>query len=322
MRHKFTLAICSVLVLWLLTGCTLAQDAPEPGGERLVGVLVTTEYLDLFDIEAYLNDNMRSLSGGEISVDGRAQQYQERLYASPVTKTLTSDETGEKTEVTDYVFDSVEGFAYLAPRVPATDTRDSYVSSFSDDAISDGHMALSYGDEESSLLMEGTIYCSSSGFERTYYFNPVYQSADGSVYALSGSGFSVSGDTEPSEGSLYSQTLTDSSTFTENGESQTETAMVKISLSVLFPPEKLVLLQMDSESNVIERTEYAAVALPETIAPLSDCAYLILESHKLDDTGAPLVTREIYSKDAEGLESFFSRDNGIYVKKWTALEWE
>ena len=45
------------------SGCTLA--VPEAGtdgnGDRLIGAFITSEYLDLYDMEGYLNDHAASL---------------------------------------------------------------------------------------------------------------------------------------------------------------------------------------------------------------------------------------------------------------------
>ena len=45
------------------SGCTLAvSDAGTDGnGDRLIGAFITSEYLDLYDMEGYLNDHASSL---------------------------------------------------------------------------------------------------------------------------------------------------------------------------------------------------------------------------------------------------------------------
>lgn len=84
MKHKSMTAICCIVILCALTGSQLAQENAGTNiyEDRLVGVLVTTEYLDLFDFENYLGDNIKGFSGGEIVVDGDTQKYQGRLYAT------------------------------------------------------------------------------------------------------------------------------------------------------------------------------------------------------------------------------------------------
>lgn len=64
-----------------LTGCQLALPGEESAqDDRLIGVYVTTEYLDLFDIESYLEDNLNAgWTGGEIT--GDTDPYEGRVYA-------------------------------------------------------------------------------------------------------------------------------------------------------------------------------------------------------------------------------------------------
>lgn len=321
MKRKIMIAACLALILYILTGWQLAQEDADMVEDKLVGVFVTTEYLDLFDFEGYLNDNLSSFRGGEITVDGNTQKYQGRLYATLTTRILTSEETGETFGTEEYVFEGIEGIAYFSPTIPATAERDSYIASVSDEAISDGHMSLNYKDDETSIILEGTIYTSPSNKRHTYYFNPVYQSADGSVYAVSGSGFMVNNESY-SEGSVYSQTMDASTTVTENGKVKTDSTSIKLSISIMLAPEKIVVLQMDADSELISRTEYSPGEMPEFFMPEAATSYLIVETYKQDDTGSPKTSRTIYGRDAERIETFSARADGICIKHWTQIMWK
>lgn len=323
MRRKAIIALCGALILCALSGCQLAREnaGADAREDRLAGVFVTTEYLDLFDFEGYMNDNLKGFSGGEIIMDGDTEKYQGRLYAALTTKTLTNEETGETIETEEYVFEGVEGIPYFAAVMQATaQGGDAYTASVSDPAISDAHMAINVGDAENSTALEGTIYVSPAREERTYYFNPVYQSADGSVYLTSGSGFMV-GNWPTSEGEQYSQTMDASYTETENGKSKTERISVKLSIGVMFAPEKIVVLQMDAQSKLLSRTERAPGELPEVFSPEPDAEYLVVETHKRDAEGNATVSREIVGKDAESMETFCARADGVCEKRWTQIKW-
>ena len=321
MKHKQIFASCLALLLLLLTGCQLAcEDGGEnANGDRLIGVFVTAEYLDLFDMEAYLNDNINKMSGGGgITMDGASDKYQGRLYATLATETLTDEETGKTIDLQEYVFESMDGIAYFAATVPATEDAEGFTTSGSDAAISDGHMSLHYGDDEDKTALEGTIYLSPGHAGYTQYINPVYQSADGSVYATTGSGFSVDGVQD--EGSVYSQTLEETKTITENGSAKSVSISIKLSLATMLPPQKIVLLQMDADSTVLARTEYVPGTLPDTLIVEPDAHYIILETHKQDRQGNAKVSRSLYDQSDESLESFFCREDGVCVKQWVQLE--
>lgn len=321
MKRKIMLAVYGVLVLCALTGCQLAQENLGANEDKLIGVLVTTEPLGLFDFDGYLSDNA-SFQGGELTLNGNTEAYQGRLYAALITKTLTDEETGEKTDTNEYVFENIEGTGYFSPTVPATDESENYIAPVQDEGISDGHRNFNFGEEENSLTMEGTIYATPMSENQTYYCNPVYQSADGSVYTISEYGGFMVSDESYSEGPVITQTLDASTTVTENGKAMTESTSIKISISIMFAPEKIIVMQMDENNELLSRMEYAPDMMPEDVMPEADTAYLIVETIKRDDTGSLKSSCEIYDRDAESFATFSVRADGVCIKHWTQLKWE
>lgn len=316
MKHKILIAICCTLILCALTGCQLAKEnaGPSADEDKLIGVFITTEYLDLFDFDTYLNDNVTGFQGGEINmVGGNTSKYQGRIYADLVPRTDTYEETCETIVTYEYVFDGIEGISYCVPTIQETDGENNYIATLSDPAISDGHTSINTGDDENSVSLEGTIYVSPSRNMSTFYFNPIYQSADGSIYLVSGDGFTFNSETY-SEGSVYSQILDDTTTVTENGKTKTDTISIKVSISIIFAPEKIVILQMDPDDTLISRTEYKPDLLPDVLALETSAAYFIVETHKRDNTGSPIILRDIYGKDVENIDTFFVRADGICEK--------
>lgn len=319
MKRNLMVTVCCALILCALLGCQLARENAGTNSyeDRLIGIFITTEYLDLFDFEGYLSDNHTSFRGGEITMSGNTQPYQGRLYATQVTKTLTNEETSDTIETEEYVFEGIEGISYFSPTVPATVEHESYVTTMSDGAISDGHISINVGDDRNSRTMEGTLYVTPSVMNPIYYFNPVYQSADGIVYLVSGGGISTSGI--DSEGAVMSQTLDAVYTVTENGKTKANSISVRISISVMFVPKKISILQMSADNTLISRAEYEPDAMPGIFAPETDTAYLIVETHKRDETRSLKISREIYDRGAENIETFFARADGICVKHWTRI---
>ena len=321
MMNKVFAAFLAVFILFTLTGCQLALE--DMGGannqDRLIGVLVTDEYLDLFDMEGYINDNFNKHSGGGfLNIDASNSKYQGRIYATLATRTL-KDDTGNTIDTREFVFDNVNGIAYFSATVPATEDEESFITSGSDEAVSDGHMSIHYGDNENKTSLEGTIYISISHVTKTRYINPVYQSSDGSVYATTGNGIMLAG--EQGEGSVYSQTLEATTTVTENGKSKSESVTIKISLSLMIPPEQILVLQMDENSSIISRREYRPGKLPDTLTPEKDTEYIMVESLKRDPENNWITSRSIYDRKDQSLETFYCRDDGICVKQWTNLDW-
>ena len=321
MKRKIMTAACCAFIICTLTGCQLAleSEGANKSGDRLIGVFITTEYLDLFDFEGYLSDNFNSFHGGEIDLAGSdAQNYQGRLYADLVPRTLINEETGETAVTHEYVFNGIEGILFCVPAIRETDAENSYIATMSDPAICDGHTDIFAGDDENRVSINGTIFVTPSGSMKTYYLNPVYQSAGGNVYAVTGNGFMVNNEAY-SEGSVYSETLDAETAITENGKVKKDSVSIKISLSVMFAPEKIVILQMGPDNALVLRTEYEPGAMPEDFKLDASTAYFIVEAHKRDDAGNIIVSREIYGRDVENIETFSVRADGVCVKNWTQI---
>ena len=249
-RYISLLAILTAIVA-LLCGCALARsdmDASAASRDRLIGVYITTEYIDLFDLEGYIGANASALSGGSIS-EADAAQYNGRLYAKLV------DER--------YVFPGVDGFAFFM----AT-TEHEYGTSYSnytDEGVCGCKIAVNTNDNEDSseeaLELECTIYGLTGRNDRhVIYTNPVYQTADGEVYLTSGHGISTSG---VGAGALVSQKLTDSTTVTDSeGNAVTSSASVNVHYVIAELPLGYTLIEMDADSREISRREYAPGELP------------------------------------------------------------
>ena len=105
----------ALLALALLPGCRLAREGENalvdaPTGDALCGVLVTDEYLDLMDMEAFLRDHPEAMAGGLVSQEDAAA-YGGRIYAQVTEETLTSS-NGETITHKNYTF-PIEGARML-----------------------------------------------------------------------------------------------------------------------------------------------------------------------------------------------------------------
>jgi len=322
MKRKIVTAVCCAIALCALPGCMLAREDMQAAasGDKMIGVLVTREYLDQFDLEGYIKDNPGSLNGGEITLDGNAQKYQDRLYATERTKTTKNEETGQAVTTDEFVFESIAGMSFFSPTVQAAEDNGSYVATMSDEAFCDVSAAFSLGDDKTSTALEATIYISSAIGDVTFYFNPVYQDAAGGVYAVGGNGMSASGMNL--EGSEMTQTLDSSNTVTEDGKTKTDSTSIKITVKGMALPEKTVILQMDADNTLISRAEYMAGGMPSSLTPDAAAEYLIIEIHSLDASGAEVVTREIYGVDKDSFTVFSLREDGICIGSTIQIVWK
>lgn len=254
--------------------------------------------------------------------------------------------TGKKSTIQEYVFEGVEGIPYFNALMVG-ENGETYSSSYSGEGLSDSSFNLHVGDDEDKTILDAVVYLAPNmhtmdGMTETgvthemsemnetanmygdldvttTYINPVYQSDDGKVYVVGGQGMSMGGD--QTEGSAFSQKLEETITVTENGKAKTMTTVINISFKIMLPPEKVVILEMDEASSIVNKKEYKSGKLPESVTPTTNTDYFIVESYKTDFDGNEKVSRAVFSKEDQALESFRMIKNGIIVKQQTPVNW-
>lgn len=318
-KNKILIISLLIAIIISLTGCQLAiedmQESENP--DILIGAFITFEPLILFDNDSYINENIdKIMSGKDQYID--TSKYKGRLYAKLVKRTYTNEYTNEPSETSKYVFEDIEGITYIAATI--SDSDGIYTLASSSDGISDGHTKVTGGNTQKEINLEGTIYVSISSTNRAFYINPVYQSSNGDVYAVTGSGY-ISGDTE-SEGSVFSQTLEDNKTITENGITKTQKSSVKISISYIHSPFKISIYQMDKNNSIVRHNNFVPDEVPDNISLDSDTDYIIVETHKYNDENNLVISREIHDKDEDYINTFYCMENGICSKKYVKLIWQ
>lgn len=303
---KLLALILALAVLWTVAGCQLAQGDGEgetKGQDRLIGVLITTEHLDLFDMDAWLNDNLDQGFQGDVTIQDTSA-YQGRIYA------VQKEKTEDGITSADFVFEGIEGIRFFAPTVTDSSGQSHYGTMIADEGLSDVHYRINVSDTGEEIGIEGTVYVSGA---EDYYFcmNPVYQDAQGRVYVVQGN--SNAGN------SLGEMTLTldATATVTENGITTTQAASVRVTFAAMEAPEQIRVLQMNGDHEIRASEAYAPGTLPEEITPLPGTAYILVETQGAD--GA--VSREIYSPDDTSLKTYYAIENGLCAARYTQIQW-
>ena len=324
MKTKNIIAIiaCIVLAAFVLgaTGTISLVSASETGSassDKLIGVLITREYLDLFDSERFLNDNMDKLMKGKEISDSESAKYQGRIYAALVEPELTNQETGETVGRKEYAFEGVNGICYFVPQI--TDQFGTYWSSSSDEAISDGYIHLNSTDEGESITIEGTIYVSTSANARNFYYNPVYQTETGDVYAVSGNGIFF--DDNGTTGMSMSHEIKEEQSSTIGDLTTSSGSRIEITISYVDKPVKISILQFDNENNLLTQMDCNPGELPNTLQPQPDTQYIIVETTTFSQDQVANITRDIYQTEDETFFAFSCREDGICVKQWCEINW-
>lgn len=158
---KLSIALILALAL-VLSGCSMLREDGAPAQEdRLVGIYITPEYVDTFDLKAYFEDNASSLinGGGEISSQDAAK-YSQRIYAT--------DNGGREGHIEFPMW----GIPLISARYE--EDGESYIGNESSDYMERGGLHVYSSDEGERYEMSGTIYADARGHIQAYC-NPVYQ---------------------------------------------------------------------------------------------------------------------------------------------------
>lgn len=295
MNKKIMAIVLAFLLTIGLCGCQLAK--PDSNGSqqnnRLVGAYITTEYVDLFDMDGYLQENLDSIIAQNGEIELPAIENEPKLYAVLTENT--------------YAFPDLEGILLAQFRMSSGE--DTYTSAVVDEGICDIHNRV--GGEDAGI--SGTIWTAKDSGEVIFYLNPVYQTEDGQVYLLPGSGIHFSSGV----GGRATQKMEETRTVTVNGETFEENFAVEVAVDVTEPAETVTVLQMDEENRELSRTTYRADALPEELTPDTGTAYLLVQSNTKTGT-----QRQICQPGDERTEVFVPLDPQICTKTSIYIHWE
>lgn len=337
MKHKLT-ALCMAALLLLTCGCSLAQENPGTiaalSDDRLVGVLVTTEYLDLFDMEAWLNDNINKLNiGRDTEVSGDTSKYQGRIYAELVEETLTREDGSEYNHDTYKFPEELNGHLFMSPTMKLENGEDC-VTSIVSGAVCDVRSNMISGDAGTSIELSATIYFDPYAVKREtyldeetnqqmehvcFYANPVYQTPEGDVYVTSGMGSSYEVEEELGLGTLSGSVyFTEKFTSTENGVTAALENKVTVNYQGVKLAKEICVLEMSSSNQLLRKISYTPDMFPKELAVSNDAAYVIVETHSTVNEEETL-NRQVCTVNAEDetFEVFVPAEDGFAAKQMT-----
>ena len=221
-------------------------------------------------------------------------------------------ETGESVTSKEYVFDGIEGIRFFAPRI--NDESGAYTNACADadEGIADIHVHINATDEGETISINGTIYVAAHKNFVRLYLNPVYQSPDGEVYAVSGDGIIF--DEVP--GASRSQKITENITSTYGDTKTSSGTEVEVTVCVMNEPTNITLLQFNSNNELLSQNEYAPGNLPDHINTFSDTQYIIVETASSDG-----LSRALFQQEDAFIDVFYCRDDGICVKHGYEVKW-
>ena len=314
MKIKNVLIIVTFIILASFTlGATgvisIANNAVPENlyGDRLIGVLITKDLLDLFDDEKLFEDNIDKIINGETIIDNKnSSKYMGRLYATRVETSIVT-ETGDTHQTTDFVFEGVDGIRFIMPFIKnESDDSRSFWTTNIDEGIMDANTGLSRTDAGEGISLKGTVYVNQEDNTGFLYLNPVYQTASGEVYVMSDGGSQLN----------ITHKRTVSSTEKLGNKISTFNSSVEIATLTIKKPIGISLLQFNEKNELLEKADYIPGSLPERIDSLPGAQYIIVET-----TSESGVSREIFQRGDKRVIAFHCRDDGICIKRGIDVTW-
>lgn len=294
-----------LIIAMLFPGCQLAkEDAGEQQRhDRLIGVFVTKEHLDLFDFEAYFNDHANELISGGNTMIENTDGYQQRIYAN-MENAGCAFEGMDGILFASYAFD--DGVSKGYRNAPGN--------------MVNGHVNWDETENQVTLTMNGTIYISDKIGYIQYFYNPVRQDSEGRLYLTAGTGLST--NVTEGTGMKNWHDLSDEYTITVNGETQSYRADITIGVEAIVLPELYTFYYMDENHLELGRDVFSPEDMPLEICPLDDAAYILVEesSHRKDNTERTF--RTIYSRGQdEVLDIYIPGEDYVCTKSNTKIIW-
>lgn len=258
------------------------------GKDRLVGILVTKEYLNISD----------------------------RYYAKLVDKSFTDEETGNYIETSNYVFEDIDG--YCIARYTIKDENGTYTTTSDSglEYISNGIIA---SDENYENRLEGKLYY--CGDSVIFYGNPVYQNVeDGSVYVVAGSGLHISGD--QAEENSMSLTLQEEFKYRTGEEVITESTKISFEIVTTDVPKSYTVTEFDKNHNVLYSKNY----LPGELSwieyyPKENTEYIVVETETINYQGNIDIDRAVFDKSNTYFDTLVPNEDEVCRQVHTYLNW-
>ena len=314
-----TVVILAVVLVVSLSGFRLKNpdSAKETSlGDRLIGAVITTESLNTFDMEAYLNDNVGEIikdKNHTADTEGK-QDYNDKIYGRLET-VETKNEDGETVSHKEYVFDDIDGFWIFDAKIPATETEESYTCLCVDGGVSNISSAIHNNDGElTELSLTADIYYSYEKWGTVFYMNPVYQESDGDVYVVEGMGHSVVGDKV--SGGSGSQTISDSIETSENGEETTFKSTVKINYIPVYVPTEVSFIFMNDDNEALSELGFTPDEVPDEIKAPEGAEYVLVQQK--NEEGSEL---EAVGRGEEIAEYLAEEEDGICSLRTVTIDW-
>lgn len=288
------------------------QNAPD----QLIGLLVTMDYLDLPDMDALVREQGTRLVSGQDLNERDFAPDRGRLYAKLVSEDHPA-QGGGTVAYDAWVFEGVEGFAFYVPEM--TRGEDRYRTNRFDPPFGEVSFSVDESEGKTAIDLKGTLWIAADSPLDSLYMNPVYQAADGRVYAVTGNGMSFDYSLrQDGYGMQASMAVDENTSRAPDGNKEEYAFHAEVFFRSMPAPREITLTQFDSAHAVLASDTWKAGEVPNTIRLPDNCAYLVAERL---GKGEETPRRELLQAGDTLLTTYVERPDGLCEPLSSGLEW-
>lgn len=288
-----SLSFAVVILISLLSGCSLAKENAKEEAhknkDRLIGVFVTTYYLDEIDKKMY----------GRIDKLGYTE-----------TKDCANWEIK---------FGDLEGIVFINYKFH--EDEEAFSILMGDDDISNVTRKFDSNDDGKTEELTGDLYLfvSNDSPEIYLYVNPVYMTENGECYVIPAMGDYIASHFNTMPHAIVSN-YKEETVNIEEGKKIKYSFEVELNVILLSSkPKQIRLNYMDENINKIKQETFEAGKLPERLNAVSGANCIVVETLWTDGR----VTREFIEKEEiTNLETFYEKSESIISKMNTEVKWK
>lgn len=314
MRFRIGIGVCCVMLMISLVGCQLALEESGFSQREFVGIFVTTKHIEAL-VRQHENQEGNALlwtASGHLA--GRIAADDSFDFGVPGFSLFIehSRQEGELLPLgtTLHYVDEAIGEIHSGIHHDIDDWSESISTSIEGSLFLTPEFLLNAEDEDLGL--------------HVFYMHPVYRRGDGSIYleAVSGMGIEFSDwDHEIERERRWSMGVEESFTRTIRGREETHTISATLHMILMHSSESLVIYQMNEGGELLSRTALALDEMPEDFIPEEETAFIVVETWGSEGENNVVVSRSVYGREAEEIESFRTRADGVNVIQRTNIVW-
>ena len=342
MKPKKTILIisCILFTAFILGAANIISlsgpDHSKPDEDILIGVLVTLNSLydsqDEDIIQEYVQTQPQSLNPSIPKLDRSFK----RLYGS------VADETEDLEDVTDsddkmliktktVNFEDVDGICFFIQTTIKQNSMgrilddkdeqggiDVLYKSVSDDRVTERYTEIKSVEDIQTISVEGTIYALSTLERSSFFFNPIYLSSNGEVYAVAGESISSSGN---DAGSQISFTIENTHNQTVQNTTKNSERKIKVSIAFMDEPLSTRVLEFDNNARLLLDISFTPSSVPKQFQTQSNTAYILVETN-FASKGNTGTTRTLFQPKDESFSTFLCEKDGICIQRSHEIIWK